>query len=134
MSGAIPVRDLKVFLVTMREVLKDAEAADRLLVLCERNERAAEEARRELGELAIARAEHDWRLAEARREHDEALRRERAAWDAEQAQRRRRLELDEDAVRRRRGVVSAAEGKLPGRVYRKAADEAPAEQQQPSAA
>ena len=76
---------------------------ERLLAACEKNERAAEEARRELGELAIAKQEHARRLAREREEQEERLRVARVQWANEEALRRKRLEAAEAELARRRG-------------------------------
>jgi hypothetical protein len=98
----IPTRDLKLFLGAAVEVTRNPELATRLLQLCERNERALEQARAEQHELACMRDEHSRKIAEAAKKSREQLEHERSVWAVEVAQRRKRLELEEDEIERQR--------------------------------
>jgi hypothetical protein len=86
----------------VHEALANPSLAERLLALCERNERAVEQFRAEQNELACLRAEHERRLAQTRRENDERLAKARAEWAAEEAARRKILEAAEAEATRRR--------------------------------
>jgi hypothetical protein len=102
MSG-IATRDLKAFLAAAVEAMRDSGLVERMLAAAEKNERAAEEARRQLGELAIEREETRRTIARERSEHEERLRSERQAWASEEALRHRKLESAEAEVARKRG-------------------------------
>jgi hypothetical protein len=119
---------LKTFLSAVVEAMRNPRLVTRLLQLCERNERAAEEFRREAAELSCLRVEHDRHLAETSREQEERLRVARARWSAEEEGRRARLERDEAEILRRKEFLVGVEARLPGRVQPKATvDAAPAE-------
>jgi hypothetical protein len=94
---------------------------ERVLVACEKNERAAEEAQREQGELAIEREEQRRQLAEERREATEAIARDRQKWISEEEHRRKKLEAAEAEVARRKDFLVGVDARLGGR---KAADQA----------
>jgi hypothetical protein len=98
----VPVRDLKLVLGTVKQALSDPTLCDRLLALCERNEKTLESIRTEQHELMCLKSEHRQFLARAGKEHDERLRNERLEWEREEAQRRARLEMDEAEAARRR--------------------------------
>jgi hypothetical protein len=102
MSVGVPARDLKMVLGAVKAALENPTLAERVLELVERNERILASVREEQGELAIARQEHARDLAQASKEHDERIARERAEWAAEAQNRRRRLELDEYEAARRK--------------------------------
>jgi hypothetical protein len=96
MSSGIPGRgDFKAFLSCCQAALENPGAVDRLLQLCERNERAVAQFQHEQGEIRIAREEHERHLRQKSREHDEQIKRARAEWAAEEARRRLQLEADE---------------------------------------
>jgi hypothetical protein len=120
MAG-IATRDLKQFLSAAVEVMRDPGLVERVLAACEKNERAAEEAQRELGELAIEREETRRRLARDREEQEEALRAARQAWVSEEALRRKRLEAAEAEVARKKETWIGMDARLTGR---KASEEA----------
>jgi hypothetical protein len=98
----VPVRDLKLVLGTVKQALSDPTLCDRLLALCERNEKTLESIRTEQHELMCMKSEHRQFLARAGREHDERLAREKLEWEREEAQRRARLQVEEDEIARRR--------------------------------
>jgi hypothetical protein len=102
MSVGIPVRDLRAFLDAAKAAVENPALAERLLQLCERNERVLESVRLEQSELACLRAEHERDLRQKSEEQAERLARERAEWAQEAAARRKRLEIDEDEIMRRR--------------------------------
>jgi hypothetical protein len=102
MAVGVPVRDIKAVLSSVRAVLSDPMLAFHLLELCERNERAVEEYRLLLSDVARDRA----RLVEERKASAAAIAEERRAWDRELAQARKALAIDLDDVARRRAVVN----------------------------
>jgi hypothetical protein len=102
MSVGIPTRDLRQVLESVRVALANPQLATRLLELCERNERVLASVREEQGELACQHEQHKRRLAEAKREHDERIAREKAEWAEQASIRHKALAAAEHAAARRR--------------------------------
>jgi hypothetical protein len=99
MSGtAIPslsITDFRAFLAAAQAALASPQTVARLSDLLTRNDKVLQAVREERGELEVSREQHARDLAKTRREFDEQIESERAAWATEENRRRKALEIAE---------------------------------------